>query len=166
VETPPISDQLQAMVTQVQSALPNILALTNQLAAVLSNSVVATSNLERRPCRSAAVADQFHRHQRRSCASRAACCLGAGHKWQRTGARHFDQRQFAARHTDTNLTAILIHLSDITSNLNAQVQANSNMLGSVSKIVVDTDDFSRIEAALVVALGVQKGKSSAGTRNS
>jgi hypothetical protein len=44
-------------------------------------------------------------------------------------------------HTDTNLAALLINLADITSNLNAQVQANSNILGSVSKIVVDTDDF-------------------------
>ena len=32
-------------------------------------------------------------------------------------------------------------LADITSNLNAQVQANTNMLSSISKIVVDTDDF-------------------------
>ncbi len=43
--------------------------------------------------------------------------------------------------TDTNVTALLINLSDITSNLNAQVQANSNILSSISKIVVDTDDF-------------------------
>ena len=44
-------------------------------------------------------------------------------------------------HTDTNLAALLINLADITSNLNAQVQANSNILSSVSKIVVDTDNF-------------------------
>ena len=44
-------------------------------------------------------------------------------------------------HTDTNLTALLINLADITSNLNAQVQANSNILGSISKIVVDTDNL-------------------------
>ena len=44
-------------------------------------------------------------------------------------------------HTDTNLTALLINLANITSNLNAQVQANSNILSSVSKIVVDTDNF-------------------------
>src|ERR1019366_7265152 len=44
-ETPPISDQLQAMVTQVQQALPNFLALTNKLAAILDNSANATSNL-------------------------------------------------------------------------------------------------------------------------
>ncbi len=31
MEAPPISDQLQAMVSQVQSALPGILALTNQI---------------------------------------------------------------------------------------------------------------------------------------
>ena len=38
VETPPISDQLQAMVLQVQTAVPNILALTNKIAAVLDNA--------------------------------------------------------------------------------------------------------------------------------
>jgi hypothetical protein len=38
VETPPISDQLQAMVSQVQAALPGILALTNKLSAVLDNA--------------------------------------------------------------------------------------------------------------------------------
>ena len=38
VETPPISDQLQAMVLQVQTALPNVLALTNKIAAVLDNA--------------------------------------------------------------------------------------------------------------------------------
>ena len=43
--------------------------------------------------------------------------------------------------TDTNLTAILLQLADITSNLNAQVQANTNMLGSISKTVMDADDF-------------------------
>ena len=45
VETPPISDQLQAMVLQVQTALPNILSLTNKIAAVLDNAADATSNL-------------------------------------------------------------------------------------------------------------------------
>ncbi len=45
VETPPVSDQLQAMVSQVQSALPGILALTNKIAAVLDNAANATSNL-------------------------------------------------------------------------------------------------------------------------
>jgi ABC-type transporter Mla subunit MlaD len=45
VESPPVSDELQAMVQQVKAALPGILALTNQLAAVLNNSAQVTSNL-------------------------------------------------------------------------------------------------------------------------
>jgi hypothetical protein len=49
---------------------------------------------------------------------------------------------------DTNLNAIslnigetLDHVADITSNLNAQVHANSNMLWTISKTVSDTDDL-------------------------
>jgi len=45
VESPPVSDQLQGMVTQIQQALPIVLALTNKLAAVLDNAANATSNL-------------------------------------------------------------------------------------------------------------------------
>ena len=43
--------------------------------------------------------------------------------------------------TDTNLAAVLIQLANITSNLNAQVQANTNMLSGISKIVTDSDDL-------------------------
>ena len=37
--------------------------------------------------------------------------------------------------------ASLDNLADLTSNLNHQVQVNSNMLSQISKIVVDTDNF-------------------------
>jgi ABC-type transporter Mla subunit MlaD len=141
VETPPISDQLQAMVTQVQSALPNILALTNQLAAVLSNSVVATSNLnadlaEARPLLTnfTGISDQLSKP-----GSVMTWALGTNGNEQVQGI--LTNANSMLSHTDTNLTAILIHLSDITSNLNAQVQANTNMLGSISKIVTDADDL-------------------------
>ncbi len=50
--------------------------------------------------------------------------------------------------TDTNLDQItrqigltLDNIANITSNLNAQVQANSNMLYGISKMVTDSDDF-------------------------
>jgi preprotein translocase subunit YajC len=42
VESPAVTEQLQALVTQVQKALPNVLS---SLTTVLSNSAVATSNL-------------------------------------------------------------------------------------------------------------------------
>ncbi|MGA2029743.1 MAG: MlaD family protein [Verrucomicrobiota bacterium] len=141
VETPPISDQLQAMVLQVQTALPNILGLTNQIAAVLSNSIAATANLntdlvEARPLLTnfTGISDQLKGP-------------GGVLTWA-LGTNGSEQLQDALTHanatlagTDTNLTAILFHLADITSNLNMQVQENTNMLGSISKIVIDTDDF-------------------------
>jgi hypothetical protein len=43
--------------------------------------------------------------------------------------------------TDTNLATLLVNLSGITGNLNAQVQANSNLLWGISKTIGDTDDF-------------------------
>ena len=49
---------------------------------------------------------------------------------------------------DTNLLALaerlalsLDHLAEITSNLNAQVQANTNMLGSISAAVSHADEL-------------------------
>jgi len=43
--------------------------------------------------------------------------------------------------TDTNFGALLINLANITSNLNAQVQANTNLLGGISKAVTDADNL-------------------------
>ncbi|MGA3285157.1 MAG: MlaD family protein [Verrucomicrobiota bacterium] len=141
VEAPPVSDQLQAMVTQVQQALPNLLALTNKLAAVLDNSVDATSNLnaalvEARPVITnvALVSAQL-----REPGGPMVWALGTNGNQQLQGALTNANALLAS--TDTNLTAILLQLADITSNLNAQVQANTNMLSTISKTVADADDF-------------------------
>ena len=141
VETPPISDQLQAMVSQVQSALPGILSLTNKIAAVLDNTANATSNLnvtvtEARPMVTnfAAISAQL-----REPGGPLVWALGANGNDQIQGA--LTNMNSLLANTDTNLAAILIHLADLTGNLNAQVQANTNMLGSISKIVIDTDDL-------------------------
>ena len=152
VETPPISDQLQAMVLQVQSALPNIIALTNKIATVLDNAATATANLnvtlvEARPMITnfALVSAQL-----REPGGPLVWALGTNGNEQLQGSLtnvnallgHTDTNlNTLLGHTDTNLTALLINLADITSNLNAQVQANSNILGSISKIVVDTDNL-------------------------
>jgi len=141
VETPPISDQLQAMVLQVQQAVPNILALTNKIATVLDNAANATSNLnvtlvEARPMLTnfALVSAQL-----REPGGLGAWALGTNGQEQLEGALTNVNSLLA--NTDTNLTALLINLSDITSNLNAQVQVNTNMLGGISKTVMDADDL-------------------------
>ncbi|HUA37576.1 MAG TPA: MlaD family protein [Candidatus Sulfopaludibacter sp.] len=137
VESPLVSDQLQAMILQVQQALPNVLALTNKLAAVLDHAADATSNLnvavvEVRPLLTnfAMLSSQL----------REPGGLGV---WM-LGTNGAQQTQSVVADVDTNLLLLsltLDHLADITSNLNAQVQANTNMLGVVSKTVGDADDF-------------------------
>ena len=137
VESPPVSDQLQAMILQVQLALPNVLALTNKISAVLDNTADATSNLNvavagTRPLLTnfAALSEQL----------REPGGLGV---WM-LGTNGAQQTQSVVADVDTNLLLLsltLDHLADITSNLNEQVQANTNMLGAISKTVSDADDF-------------------------
>jgi ABC-type transporter Mla subunit MlaD len=152
VETPPISDQLQAMVQQVQQAVPNILELTNKIATVLDNAANATSNLnvtlvEARPMLTnfAIISGQL-----REPGGLGVWALGTNGNEQLQGSLtnanallgHADTNLAALLgHTETNLTALLINLANITSNLNAQVQANSNMLGGISRTVMDADDL-------------------------
>jgi ABC-type transporter Mla subunit MlaD len=141
VETPPISDQLQAMVLQVQQAVPNILALTNKIAAVLDNAANATSNLNTTIIAAQPMLTNFAviSGQLREPGGLGAWALGTNGQEQLEGALTNVNSLLA--NTDTNLTALLVNLSDITSNLNAQVQANTNMLGGISKTVMDADDL-------------------------
>jgi hypothetical protein len=140
-ETPPISDQLQTMVALVQSALPNFLALTNKLAIVLDNAANATSNLNITLAETHPLLTNFTdiSAQLREPGGVAVWALGTNGSGQFQGALTNVNSLLA--HTDTNMDAILNHLADITSNLNAQVQSNTNMLSGISKMVVDSDDF-------------------------
>ena len=141
VEPPAITDQLQAMVTQVQQALPGILSLTNKIAAVLDNSANATSNLNVTIVAAQPLLTNFAiiSGQLREPGGPMVWALGTNGNAQMQGALTNVNSLLA--NTDTNLATLLINLANITGNLNAQVQANSNILGSLSKIVVDTDDF-------------------------
>jgi len=141
VESPPVSDQLQAMVNQVQQALPGVLALTNKLAAVLDNAANATSNLNVTLVGAQPVLTNLAQvsAQLREPGGPMIWALGTNGNQQLQGALTNANALLAS--TDTNLTAILLQLADITSNLNTQVQANTNMLSTISKTVADADGF-------------------------
>jgi ABC-type transporter Mla subunit MlaD len=148
VETPPVSDQLQAIVLQVQTALPNILAVTNKLFAVLDNAANATSNLNTTIIAAqplvtnlAAISAQL-----REPGGLGVWALGTNGSDQIQGA--LTNLNALLANTDTNLNTLttslgltLDNLAGITSNLNVQVQANSNLLWGISKTVMDADDL-------------------------
>ena len=141
VEAPPVSEQLQAMVTQVQQALPGLLVLTNKIAAVLDNTALATSNLNLTVTEARPVLTNFARisGQLREPGGPLLWALGTNGSGQVQGA--LTNVNALLTNTDTNLTALLLNLAGITSNLNVQVQANSNLLSGISQTVVDADSF-------------------------
>ena len=148
VEAATISDQLQAMVTQVQAALPGMLALTNKIATVLDNAANATSNLNSIIVATQPMVTNFAliSAQLREPGGLTQWALGTNGDVQLQGT--LTNLNSLLGNTDTNLNQLtaeisltLENVSGITSNLHAQVQSNTNILGNISKIIVDTDDL-------------------------
>ncbi len=155
-EPPALMDRLQGLVTQVEQALPNFLKLTNQIAATLSNSEQLTSNL-----------NVVAANARPIVANLAVITAqlkdphGSLGEWliptnlnQQLGLALVNANGTITNVNDTvinantNLVTVfedigrsLENLADITSNLNHQVQANSNMLSQISDMVVHSDQF-------------------------
>jgi len=154
-ESAAVTERLEGVVTEIEKALPNILNLTNELANILSNGVSLTSNLN-------AVALSA----RPALSNLAAATKGL----DRTGAlgewllptnvnRQLESTLGSANATlagagatlnsvSNNLTLLLENLSrsldnlaDLTSNLNHQVEINTNMLTEISQTIVHADEF-------------------------
>ena len=147
-ESPAVTERLEKLVDQVEQALPNFFGLTNQIAGVLSNTLDLTSNLnalalEARP---AATNFAYISSQLREPGSLGEWMLGTNANRQMSAT--LESANTAIARADTNLVALvenlarsLDNLADITGNLNAQVQGNTNILSSISKAIVDADDL-------------------------
>ena len=147
-ESPAVTEQLQRMVTEVEQALPNILTLTNNLALVLSNSATLTSNLNAltlsaQPTFSNLAQATAHLDQP---GSLGEWLLPTNLNWQLEGT--VSNANAAVLTANTNLASVmetlnrsLENVANLTSNLNLQVQANSNILSSISGTVTHADQF-------------------------
>jgi hypothetical protein len=147
-ESPAVTERLEAVVTQVEQALPNILALTNALASVLSNSASLTSNLNlvalsARPAVSNLAAATAHLDQP---GALGEWLLPTNLNLKLQSTLTSAEATMAAANTNLStlvrdLSRSLDNLADITSNLNSQVQANSNLLGTISQTIIHADQF-------------------------
>jgi ABC-type transporter Mla subunit MlaD len=155
-EPPTLMDRAQALVSQVEKALPNVLQLTNQIAATLSNSEQLTSNLN-------VVAENIHPVVANLAVITAQLKNPRGSLGEWLLPTNINEQLGLAllnangaltdvnttvTNVNTNLVAVfedlgrtLDNLAGITSNLNRQVQVNSNMLSQISDIVVHSDQF-------------------------
>ena len=153
---PALMDRVNDIVAQVETALPNFLALTNQLARTLANSEVLTSNLN-----AVATGIQPALADVRVITANLRDPHGSLGEWliptnlnQEIAATLVNANGAITNvngtltNVNTNITIVfddvgrsLINLADLTSNLNYQVQVNSNMLSEISRIIVNSDDF-------------------------
>jgi len=147
-ESPAVTERLEAVVDQVQKALPTFLALTNQLTLLLNNGVNVTSNLD------AVTASMKPAAENLATLSKQLNGPGALGNWLLPPggpdqiATALTNANSLVVNTDTNLALLVSELSrsldslaNITSNLNAQVQVNTNIVTYISDTIVHSDEF-------------------------
>jgi len=161
-ESPALSERLDKLIGQVETNLPKIFSLTNQIGSALTHTINLTSNLNAvaesaRPVASnlAAISEQLRGRGAfgewllpTNLHAQLATTMTNADAALATAKTALATADTALGHTDTNLAALvenlnrsLDSLAGITSNLNAQVQANTNMLTAISEAVVHTDDL-------------------------
>ncbi len=165
-ESRPIGERLEQIGDIVESALPSFLGLTNQLKVILANAASATERLDAmladaRPAVTNLVASTTNLAHILANAAVITANLTNGQgslgEWLITSNINGQlDRTFGSANVaigtandvlataNTNLQTLnrsLEGIAGITSNLNVQVQANSNMLSSITQIVTNSDNF-------------------------
>ena len=148
-ESPTVTERLEKIANQVEEAMPHILGLTNQLAAVLANATDAMTNLDALLVEARPIATHLL-----EITAQLRDFNGSFGRWllSSNANRQLETTLTAAGSTMTNIDTNLLYvveklslsldnLAGITSNLNAQVQSNTNILSEISKAVVHTDEL-------------------------
>jgi ABC-type transporter Mla subunit MlaD len=155
-ESPALTERLDTLANQVQSALPNFFQLTNQLSQVLSNATDLTGHLDETTLQTRPLLANLN-----VISAQLTNGPGALGEWllppklaqqlkQTLASAHstLDAAGNTLTNADTNLVRIatslnetLLNLANITSNLNKQVQANDQMLSQISAAVVHADEL-------------------------
>ncbi|HZM03171.1 MAG TPA: MlaD family protein [Candidatus Saccharimonadales bacterium] len=156
LDSPSLSDRLDAVAKTVETALPNVLQLTNQLAGILSNASNAVARLdstlaETHPIlTNVAVITGNLRDPNGSLGNwiLSPTLTAQLHQTLETATATLQSAHATLDSTDTNLTMVatdldhtLQHLSDLTSNLSWQVQMNTNLVTDISTTIVHTDQL-------------------------
>lgn len=156
LESPAAMERLEMIANRAQEALPGILDMTNRVNLVLSN--IATVTAEAQVLLSAALPTMTNIQVITSNLREPKGSLG---EWALPNNLHTQLLQTLASanitltnaskmiaNTDTNVLTLvtnldqtLINLANITSNLNQQVQGNTNLIRSISDLITNADDM-------------------------
>jgi hypothetical protein len=148
-ESPALTERLDNVVNAVEAALPGVLDLTNQIRRVLTQAAGAAGSAEQLLGSAGAIVTNLTQITQNLTNTQGA--LG---DWLFTTnlSAQLTQTLFSAnalltnsdaRVTDlaTGLDSTLQNLANLTSNLHAQVGANTNLVGELSRLIINTDDL-------------------------
>lgn len=132
-ESPALTERLEKLVNEFEQLVP---VLTNKISIVLDNSVQLTSNLT-----VTAVSAQSVLTNVNSMIGDAKLLIGNSQVIITNFGGVSETVNAELPKLFDQIGAAIFNLADITSNLNAQVQSNTNILSSISQAVIDTDNF-------------------------
>lgn len=151
-----LSEQLDSMIQQAKTAIPHVLALTNYLTRVMSNTADATERLNILMDQAQPLVTNLSlisSHLKDPKGSLGEWLIPTNLNAQILQATETASRTMvAAQGTLTNANAQITELATsldvtldqlalITGNLRQQVDRNTNVLGEVSRLIVNTDDM-------------------------
>ena len=162
-ESPALTERLENVATTIEKALPGILNLTNQVNAVLTNAVRLVNNLDAtvtatRPTLTNLAAITTNLREPKGALGdwliptnvnrQIETVLGSANTALGSAKTAIGSANTTINTANTNLVAVaaslklsLDNVASITSNLNAQVQANSLMLTEISTLVIHADEM-------------------------
>lgn len=146
--TSPI-DRVKKIVAQLEDALPGVLSLTNEARTTLTNTSVMMANLNQtlthlQPIVGNLTTISTQLREPEGSLGRWLIPTNLNGQIENTlGAAHstLETTETNLARLAGNLNRTLDNLADITSNLSAQVQANSLLLTKISTFITDADDL-------------------------
>lgn len=149
LEEPALTERAEKLLTQVESAVPNILSLTNQLHSVLTNANTLVANLNQTVAQTQPILSNVT-----VITTNIRDPHGSLGTWLIPPDLYTNLNltvgnvNTTVTNANTQLTMLatsleqtLINLAAITSNLNTQVQSNDQILSEISSLVIETDDL-------------------------
>jgi hypothetical protein len=148
-ESPALTERLENVVNTVESALPGFLGLTNTLVRVLTNADNIVKHTDELLISAKPIVTNFAQISANLSGPKGALgdwILPTNLNAQLQTTLGSASSTLGAAQTNldmlsTNILASLENVANLTSNLNAQVQANALILSQVSELVVHSDEM-------------------------
>jgi ABC-type transporter Mla subunit MlaD len=148
-ESPALTERLENVVNTVERALPDFLELTNKLLAVLTRADSIVSNTDAILINAQPMVTnlaQFTAQLNSGKGALGEMLLPTNVNTQLTAT--LSNASTTLQTVETNLSALsgqllltLINLANTTSNLHTQVEANTNLVSSISQAIIHSDEF-------------------------